>query len=113
MTRLLTIVCSALVAVLASASIGDAKPPAGQPSLRRYAIVIGSNAGGGTTRDQLRYALKDAGKIADVLRQLGGVTQLDLSLPAGFVGTTLQVIDASPYPRACPAKVACVDKLAR
>ncbi|HEY5936965.1 MAG TPA: retropepsin-like aspartic protease [Kofleriaceae bacterium] len=34
-------------------------------------------------------------------------------LPAGFVGTTLQVIDASPYPRPCPSKGACVDKLAR
>jgi hypothetical protein len=34
-------------------------------------------------------------------------------LPADFVGTTLQVIDASPFPRQCPAKVACVDKLAR
>jgi hypothetical protein len=34
-------------------------------------------------------------------------------LPAEFVGTTLHVIDASPFPRQCPAKVACVDKLAR
>jgi hypothetical protein len=79
MTRLLTIVCFALVAVLASAPRSEAKPSA-QPSLRRYAIIIGSNSGGGSTRDQLRYAIKDAGKIADVLRQLGGVTQLDLSL---------------------------------
>ena len=34
-------------------------------------------------------------------------------LPAAFVGTTLQVIDASPFPRQCPAKIACVDKLER
>jgi hypothetical protein len=80
MTRLLPIVCSALVAVLASAPRSEAKPSPGQPSLRRYAIIIGSNAGGGSSRDQLRYAIKDAGKIADVLRQLGGVTQLDLEM---------------------------------
>ncbi|MEJ7597064.1 MAG: hypothetical protein WKG01_04065 [Kofleriaceae bacterium] len=34
-------------------------------------------------------------------------------LPASFVGTTLQVIDASPHPRACQTRAACVDKLAR
>ena len=47
--------------------------------LRRFALVIGSNNGGGV-REQLRYAGHDATTIADVLRQLGGVNDVDLSL---------------------------------
>ncbi|HEY6037596.1 MAG TPA: caspase family protein, partial [Kofleriaceae bacterium] len=47
--------------------------------LRRFALVIGSNSGGGV-REQLRYAGHDASTIADVLRQLGGVSDVDLSL---------------------------------
>jgi hypothetical protein len=52
--------------------------PATQP-LRRFALVIGSNNGGGE-RDKLRYAGHDATTIADVLQQIGGVAQADLSL---------------------------------
>ena len=47
--------------------------------LRRYALVIGSNNGGGD-RDVLRYASKDAAAVAAVLQQLGGVARVDLSL---------------------------------
>ena len=47
--------------------------------LRRFALVIGSNSGGGV-REQLRYAGHDATTIADVLRQLGGVSDVDLAL---------------------------------
>ena len=36
-------------------------------------------------------------------------------LPAEFVGTTLEVVDVGPYPRACPPQLknGCVDRLAR
>src|SRR6476469_5515696 len=51
-----------------------------EPPLRRYALVIGSNNGGGAGRDKLRYAGHDADTVADVLQQLGGVSQSDLSL---------------------------------
>jgi len=47
--------------------------------LRRFALVIGSNSGGGV-REQLRYAGHDAATVAEVLRQLGGVNDIDLSL---------------------------------
>jgi len=57
---------------------GAAGPPTSTP-LRRFALVIGSN-NGGNVREQLRYAGHDANTIADVLRQLGGVNQVDLSL---------------------------------
>lgn len=78
---LLCFVCSALVAALAGAPLVHAKVSAGpKPSLRRYALVIGSNTGGGSGRDQLRYAGRDAATVADVLQQLGGVSQPDLSL---------------------------------
>ena len=50
------------------------------PALRRYALVIGSNTGGGQGRETLRYAGTDAARVADVLRHLGGVTKVDLSL---------------------------------
>ncbi len=53
--------------------------PAQSTTLRRFALVIGSNNGGGD-RDRLRYAGHDATTVADVLEQLGGVSQADLSM---------------------------------
>ncbi len=88
----LTFVCSALVAVLTGAPRVDAKTPTtAEPSLRlrRYALVIGSNTGGGAGRDKLRYAGHDADTVADVLKQLGGVNQLDLALLSEPTGMTL------------------------
>ncbi len=52
-------------------------PAAG--ALRRFALVLGSNTGGGQ-RDPLRYAGKDAANVAAVLQQIGGVNETDLSL---------------------------------
>ncbi len=75
---LLCLACAALFASPASAAPGSANPAASTP-LRRFALVIGSNHGG-SVREQLRYAGHDAETIADVLRQLGGVNQVDLSL---------------------------------
>ncbi|HLL25433.1 MAG TPA: caspase family protein, partial [Kofleriaceae bacterium] len=60
--------------VIASPASAHASTP-----LRRFALVIGSNDGGGA-RDRLRYAGHDAARVADVLQQLGGVTRPDLSL---------------------------------
>ena len=84
MTSRLSIVCAALVAMLAGASPVRAKDtPSGassEPRLRRYALVIGSNTGGGAGRDKLRYAGHDADTVADVLKQLGGVSGPDLAL---------------------------------
>ena len=78
---LLSVVCAALVTVVTGASPARAKAaPSAEPSLRRYALVIGSNTGGGNGRDKLRYAGHDAATVADVLQQLGGVSQPDLSL---------------------------------
>jgi hypothetical protein len=34
-------------------------------------------------------------------------------LPAAWLGATIEVIDASPFPRVCPGPSGCVDKLAR
>ncbi len=65
----MTLACIALAAATAHAST----------PLRRFALVVGSN-NGGSDREQLRYAGHDAATIADVLQQLGGVSQADLSL---------------------------------
>ena len=67
---LVYLICAMLFARSASAA---PKP------LRRFALVIGSNNGGGE-REKLRYAGHDAATIADVLQQLGGVNKTDLSL---------------------------------
>jgi hypothetical protein len=75
----LAFVCVAVVTLAAAAPPADAKGGA-EPRLRRYALVIGSNTGGGSGRDKLRYAGHDADTVADVLKQLGGVAQPDLSL---------------------------------
>lgn len=69
-----------LVAVLAAESPAHAKGSTAGISLRRYALVIGSNTGGGTGRERLRYAGHDAATVADVLQQIGGVNQPDLAL---------------------------------
>src|SRR5512140_1743112 len=75
---LLCLACTALLAQPASAAPDPATAPASTP-LRRFALVIGSNHGA-SVREQLRYAGHDAETVADVLRQLGGVNQVDLSL---------------------------------
>jgi hypothetical protein len=46
--------------------------------LRRFAIVVGANTGGG--RPALRYAVTDASRFADVLKELGGVEAKDTTL---------------------------------
>jgi hypothetical protein len=66
-----------LVIQPARAAPGTPQPATG--ALRRFALVLGSNSGGGQ-RDQLRYAGHDAATVADVLQQIGGVSQVDLSL---------------------------------
>ena len=73
---LFCLACIALAALPTGAAPADAAAP---PPLRRFALVISSN-NGGNLRERLRYAGHDAATVADVLRQLGGVNQVDLSL---------------------------------
>ena len=74
MHRLLSCVCFALVMASTQARAGT------PPALRRFALIVGSNNGGGEGRETLRYAGHDATNVADVLRQIGGVEKADLSL---------------------------------
>jgi hypothetical protein len=58
------------------------------------------------------------GMVATVLPRLainmpGHVDKLLYPLPATFRGTTLTVVDASPFPRDCPTPNGCIDQLAR
>lgn len=71
--------CVACALVLSISAVPDHASAATSTPLRRFALVIGSN-NGGTVREKLRYAARDAKNIADVLRQLGGVEQVDLTL---------------------------------
>jgi hypothetical protein len=76
-----TLIClaaTALIALSATAVPHDAGAATTTP-LRRFALVIGSN-NGKSVGERLRYAGHDAETIADVLRQLGGVSQVDLSM---------------------------------
>lgn len=68
-----------VLVVLASVALATGGARAGTPALHRFALVVGSNNGGGA-RDQLRYAAHDALAVADVLKQIGGVRDLDLAL---------------------------------
>lgn len=80
---------------LAAIALSAATAHAQEPPLRRYALVIGSNTGGGEGRDKLRYAGHDADTVADVLQQLGGVNKPDLSLLSEPTTSTLdREIDA-------------------
>jgi hypothetical protein len=73
---LLCLVYSALVVLVVLREPAGATTNA--PSLRRFALVVGSNNGGGD-RIRLRYAGRDANNIATVLRQLGGVSDGDMT----------------------------------
>jgi hypothetical protein len=70
--------------------------------LRRFAVVVGANNGGGE-RELLRYAVDDAQSVASVLQELGGVRPSDtvfledptwLELDSAFVAVTAAVRDA-------------------
>lgn len=78
-SRLLCLASVALLALPAAAAPNPVPPIAATTPLRRFALVISSN-NGGSVRERLRYAGHDAETIADVLRQLGGVSQVDLDL---------------------------------
>jgi hypothetical protein len=41
-----------------------------------------------------------------------GVDRAMTHVPADYLGATLAIVDASPFPRACPAEGGCIDKLA-
>jgi hypothetical protein len=75
---LFCVACTAVLALSTTAAPNHADAATSAP-LRRFALVIGSN-NGGSVREKLRYAARDARTIADVLRQLGGVEQVDLTL---------------------------------
>ncbi len=78
---LVSFVCCVLAAMTTCARHASAKDTTtSAPRLRRYALIIGSNTGGGAGRDTLRYAGHDADTVAQVLEQLGGVAGKDLSL---------------------------------
>jgi hypothetical protein len=73
------VLCVVCALVLSAGAVPNSAGAATPMPLRRFALVIGSN-NGGTVRERLRYAARDAKNIADVLRQLGGVEQVDLTL---------------------------------
>ena len=74
-----SVLCLAFAALLALPLSAPAHASSPSTPLRRFALVIGSN-NGGNVRERLRYAGHDAETIADVLRQLGGVDQVDLDM---------------------------------
>ncbi len=73
------VLCLVFAALLALPTSAPVHASSAAAPLRRFALVIGSN-NGGNVRERLRYAGHDAETIADVLRQLGGVDQVDLDL---------------------------------
>ncbi len=71
---------AAQTAAVTAASAGAAATGAAGPAaLRRFALVMGANGGGGG-RARLRYAVSDARAFAAVLTELGGVAAADLVL---------------------------------
>lgn len=74
-------------------------------------------AGGMGLEITLEASGPDAAAAAALPRLLvnmpGHVDKMLYQLPASFLGTTLAVVDASPFPRECPTQNGCVDQLAR
>jgi hypothetical protein len=78
MTRpALTLSLLSVVALAGAARVGAAEPATSAVRLRRFALLIGVNDGGGA-RAKLRYATSDARSMARVLESLGGVAPGDL-----------------------------------
>lgn len=76
----LTLLVSALALSAAAASDGPAMArPEAPPSLRRLALVAGSNRGS-ADRAPLRYAVRDAERFTRVLTTMGGVAASDATL---------------------------------
>jgi hypothetical protein len=63
--------------------------PAAAGAAPRMAIVVGSNAGAGAD-PPLRYAERDARRVAEALRDVGGVARADLTLLTGADVATVQ-----------------------
>jgi Caspase domain len=71
-----------LAAALVFIIVALAAPSLGQAGTRRVAVVVGHNTGA-DTQVPLRFAEEDAGKLADVLVDLGDVAPADLFLVQG------------------------------
>jgi hypothetical protein len=69
-------VIATLHLVLALQIAAQAQPTAESSTIRRFALLIGTNQGG-TGRTSLRYAHSDAEAMDKVLRELGGVSSED------------------------------------
>lgn len=86
MNRLLFVLCSLCVllsvgglstSARAQAGVDAVMPPGPVFTVRRFALVVGANDGGGD-RPVLRFANSDALAVGAVLRGFGGVSQTDL-----------------------------------
>jgi len=77
------VLATALLALRIGADLACAQsqpvPVTGPSAIRRFALVMGENAGG-PGRGRLRYAVSDARSFAAVLTELGGVDERDLVL---------------------------------
>ena len=76
------------LASVALLAVTAAAPAARAQGLRRFAIVVGNDSGGGDTR-ALLYASADARKVYDILTRLGGVRTEDATLLIGASASQL------------------------
>jgi hypothetical protein len=90
----------AVTALLLAAPAPRAR--AAEAGLRRFAIVVGNDQGGGDTRPLL-YATADARKVYDILTRLGGVRADDATLLLGGGAPDLMAALASVQGRAAEA----------
>jgi hypothetical protein len=95
----------AKIALLALLAVTAAAAPARAQGLRRFAIVVGNDSGGGDTRPLL-YAGADARKVHEILIRLGGVRPEDATLLidapssqllSAIVAVEMQAADAAKH----------------
>ena len=79
-----------LLGVALSLAVSFALSSTASATMRRLAIIVGSNAGAGN-QAPLEYAELDAIKLADTITELGGVRSEDLTLLAGRDVVSLRV----------------------
>jgi len=91
-------------------------PPEGKPHPGLVVSVTREDVAGGMA---LEVMVEASGQpTANTLPRLlvnmpGHVDKMLYQVPPTFLGTTLAVVDASPFPRNCPTQNGCVDQLAR
>lgn len=101
------------VAIRVVDPLNGAPPPEGKPHPGLVLSIARDEIAGGMALEVVLEA-KDRLDLPRLIVNLSAnADRLIYQLKPEFLGATLTVIDASPFPRTCPGATSCVDRIAR